>query len=122
MPVEVVAVDGALGRVVEEAVGADAGVVDEDVDLEFALGGGEVVFGSGEDLGDGFFGVEEVGLHGDAADGVRGGQRGAELLCASARGFRGEVEEERAAFCGQVAGDCLADAFRVISCEAVGGV
>jgi hypothetical protein len=41
---------------------------------------------------------------------VRRGQRGAELLCASARGFRGEVQKERAAFCGEVPGNCLADA------------
>jgi hypothetical protein len=73
VPVEVLAIDGALGRVVEEAIGADAGVVDEDVDLEFALGGGKVLLCGGEDRGDGFFGVEEVGLDGDAADGVRGG-------------------------------------------------
>lgn len=54
--------------------------------------------------------MEEVGLHGDAADRVRRGQRGAELLCTGAGGLRGEVQEEGAAFCREVPGDCLADA------------
>lgn len=129
VPVEVGGVDGALDGVVEEAVLRDAGVVDEDVDAELLLVVGRLVLvlvcrgemlqrGSEDGLCGGL-GVAQVCLDRVAADGVRGGQRGAEGLGSLAGGLGGEVEEERAAFGGEVAGDGLANAC-VVSMVGVG--
>ena len=53
-------------------VAGDAGVVDDDVDLEFAgFGVGEVDFGGGDDVF-GAVGVAHVGLDSDGANVVRG--------------------------------------------------
>ena len=54
----------------EGKVGAESGVVDDDVDLEFLrLRVGEVVFGGGDDVG-GAVGLAHVGLDGDGFDAV----------------------------------------------------
>ena len=62
--------EGVGGAGFEGSVFVDAGVVDDDVDLEGAgFGMGEVVFGCGDDVG-GTVRVAEVGLDGDGFDGV----------------------------------------------------
>lgn len=102
VPVEIGGVDGALDGVVEEAVLRDAGVVDEDVDAELLVvvglvlvcRGVEMLLRGGEDGLCGRLGVTQIGLDGVAANGVRGGQRGAEGLGSLAGGLGGEVEEE----------------------------
>lgn len=92
----------------------DAGVVDEDVDGECPRERvfGEVFFGEGEDLFDGGDGVFEVGLDAEAADGVFFGEGFAELIGAGGGGCGGVVEDERAAFRGEVFRDGGADACR----------
>ena len=66
----VLGVEGVGGAGFEGQVLADAGVVDDHVDLELAgFGVGEVVFGCGDDV-DAAGRVAEVGLHGDGFDAV----------------------------------------------------
>lgn len=109
MPGEVLWGNRPLGGVVQEAILRDAGIVDEDVDLKFTICGGKVLFRRVDDLGGCLVWMAEVGLNGDAADGVLRGQRVAKGFGAGARRFRGEIEQQRAAFGCQIAGDCLAD-------------
>lgn len=94
----------------EGRVEGDAGVVDEDVDLEFAVRGREVLAGERNELG-WAGGRAEVGLDGDRADVVGGG----EVVCDGGGevggGGRSVVDDQVAALGGEVLGDGRADAW-----------
>ena len=75
----------------EGAVHGDAGVVDQDVDLEFpGFGVREVVLGGAYDVG-GAGGGADVGLDGDGCDGVGLREGGGELCGFGAGGVGGVV-------------------------------
>lgn len=119
--VEFLGGDGALVGVVEGLVGGYAGVVDEDIDLEGLVGLVlglvvlmdlvEELFGCGEDFVYRGGGIGEVGLEGEAVDGVGGGELGAEVVGWGGGGVGCVGDEEVGAFGGEAAGDCFADAW-----------
>ena len=89
----VLGVEGVGGAGFEGQVLADAGVVDDDVDLELAgFGVGEVVFGGGDDVGAAGGGAEG-GLHGDGFDGVAFFELFGESGGEGCRGGGGVVED-----------------------------
>ena len=90
--------------------GRDAGVVDDDVDLEFSrFRVREVVLRCSDQVcGSGW--VAEVGLHGQGFDRVCGFEARCELLGGLGRRVGGVVQDHRGSSRGEGFGDCCADA------------
>lgn len=98
-PLELVACDRSVLRVVHKLVGRNTRVVDKDIDLELAAGivGSEEGLGGVDDFGGGFSRGGEVRLNGGGLDLVGFGKVLAKLLGRRLRGGGGVGEEEVAA-------------------------
>lgn len=86
-------------------VPGNAGIVDEDVDLEFGVRAGrrrEKVVLCGGDEGRGPVGGTQVGLHAISLDAVFRLQLFGQVLCERGRGLGGVVDDDVATFGGQV--------------------
>lgn len=108
LPVKVLRGDGPARGIVQVAVSGDAGIVDQDVNLQLARGA-KFLLCRVDDSCHGLFGLAQVGLDRFAADAVGGGQRGTQVFCVRARGLGCEVQEQGAALGGKVASNGFAD-------------